>query len=131
MLKFVSIVSGLLTFGVIASSSLARTFPHQTPRPGAPPELYGQRLIPIKKSVDLKAIIINTQPATEQKPNSQKSERLVGGFKNERARIACQQELLNYQRIHRPNERPDPSIPHIGKSDNLDTSKGCQWQVSW
>jgi hypothetical protein len=131
MLKFVSIISGLLTLGVITGSSLATTFPDQTPRPAVQPERYGQRLIPIKKSVDLKAILINNQPAAEQKPSAQKNKQAADGFKNERARIACQQEILKYQRIHGPNERPDPSIPNIGKPDNLDTSKGCQWQVSW
>jgi hypothetical protein len=130
MLKLISLISGLLTVGVISGSSLATTFPDQTPRP-AGQDLYGQRLIPIKKSVDLKAILINTQPVTEQKTSSQQNKQPADGFKNERTRIACQQEILNYQKIHGPNERPDPLTPHIGKSDNLDTSRGCQWQVSW
>jgi hypothetical protein len=131
MLKLIPLASGLFIVATVANISQAAIFQNHSTPPKINSNLYGQRLMPIKKTVDFKKIIINSQLSIDKNQNHQKID------KNEYPSINCQRELSQIYDQRRLNERPDPSsissknLNNYGNSDYSNRSNGCSWSLSY
>jgi hypothetical protein len=136
VIKFVSLVFSSFAVVMLASISQAATFQNYSTQKKIDVNVYGQKLIPIKKKFNIKKInfekmIIDSQLPIDKKQNYQKID------KDERTRINCEREFSKSSVSggqYGSNERPDLSSLNSNNPNNLDSTNrpnGCSWGFSF